>query len=143
MTSSTAYRGDHPYSARRRGQDWGSVRSLIGRVLRNIISAFVARALVELEDRTSRSQLKGTIRIRKTGTLRLAAAQSIGRSELDGYNLGSVFAAAVVPAFRRRGNAVDVVALIRKKAHVAAVAARSATATARRVTRRFRASVRS
>ena len=63
-------------------------RLLVGRVHRNIIRGFVARALVELENRTSRSQLKGTISIRKTGTLRLAATQSIGRSVLDGDNLG-------------------------------------------------------
>ena len=110
MTSSTACRGDYPYSARRRGQDWGSVRSLVGRVHRNIISGFVARALVELENRTNRRQLKGTIRIRKTGTLRLAATQFIGRSVVDGDNLG-VLASAVVPAFRRRAHAVDIVAL--------------------------------
>ena len=100
MTSSTAYRGDYPYSARRRGQDWGSVRSLVGRVHRNIIGAFVARALVELEDRTDRRQLKGTIRIRETGTLRLAAAQSIGRSELDGGNLTCFYSPAFWLALR-------------------------------------------
>ena len=85
MTSSTAYRGNYPYS-RRRGQDGGSgprclvaglsFDSLVGRVHRNIIIDFISRrALVELENRTDCRQLKGTIRVRKTGTLRLAATQ--------------------------------------------------------------------